>query len=75
MGFVLYNVLCFLGLDVVLLCSVVSVWGVVSFVLSVMRVVGCSFMGNMCVSSCKCCVGACCTILSAVFCIICEFCF
>ena len=32
-------------------CSVVGVWGVVIFVLSVM----CSFMGIMCVSSCICC--------------------
>ena len=33
-----------------------SVWGVVIFVLSVMRVVGGQIMGRVCVSSCICCV-------------------
>ena len=57
-------------LSVVLWCSVVGVWGVAMFVLSVMCVVG------VCVSSCRWCVFVSVvhpvTILSAVFCVICS---
>ena len=66
-------------LFVVLCCSIVGGWVVVIFVLSVMRVVGtwrCSFMGSVCVSSCRCCVFVSVVhpvaILSAVFCVICS---
>ena len=55
-----------------------GVWGIVIFVLSVMRVVGSAhlFMGSVCVSSCRCCVFVSVVhpvdILSAVFCGICS---
>ena len=48
--FVLLDVVCFLKLGtVVLLCSVVGVWGVVIFVLSGMRVVGGAILWVKCV--------------------------
>ena len=57
-------------------CVVVGVWGVVIFVLSVMRVVGGVPLWIMCVSSCRCCVLVSVVhpvaILSAVFCVICN---
>ena len=59
-----------------LLCSVVGVWGVVIFVLSVMCVGGGVFIGSVCILSCICWVFVSVVhpvaILSAVFCIICS---
>ena len=59
-----------------LCCDVVSVWGVVIFVLSVMRVVGGLFKDRVCVSSCICRVLMSAVhpdaIISAVICVICS---
>ena len=53
-----------------------GVWGVVTFVVSVMRVVGGVHLWVVCVSSCRCCVFVSVVypvaILSAVFCVICS---
>ena len=53
-----------------------GVWGLVIFVLSVMRVVGGVPLWVVCVSSCRCCVFVSVVhpvaILSAVFCVICS---
>ena len=74
---VVCDVVSFLRLGVLLLCSVVGVCGVVTFSLicNMCSWRG-SFMGNMCVSSCRCCVLVSVvhpvTFLSAVFCVICS---
>ena len=68
----LYGV-CLLRLGV-LCCDVVGVWGVVMFVLSVMRVVGGVPLWVVCVFRCVdvMCVVHPVAILSAVFCVICS---
>ena len=59
-----------------LCCYVFGLCGVGIFAVSVMCTCKCYFMGNMCVSSCRCCVLVSVVhpvaILSAVFCVICS---